>query len=1198
MEAIQHNLRYDKLLNLPGERSIDFGTWFSSVCNVFSVSSYSYSFSNRKETLLGEIILMRTILFFLLAGFLISFLPCRVWSNSALIESDVAAAEPSAHQPGRLVVSILWFEDKTGDPQAAHWRYAIEGIFSNKLRQIKSVRLRRCVEYARKQVGIAKGVAIDVDQARKIGEIIEAQRVVWGSFQHQGDKWQVTAKVLNVASGKASADLTAASTDFFDVCDDLTGRILDELNVTPSDDERKKMEQPLTSSITASEWYCKAYALQEEGKSLSVQEESVRKAIAADPNFARAYLFLASTLMSQGKFESAEEAARQALKIKPDSTDVHSILGAVLILQGRYVEGEKEIREAHRIDPDDAEPLDLLGQLHGTQGKLDEAISAFNQAIVLEPMDASIHASLGFAYANKGDRDQAFKELKKAGQLNSGGLDDINAEQMICETYDMLGVIPLALIHYDRFIMLAKTQGLNPEAVRYFEERATKLKSILPVTFVDDPMPKIYTRQMLQEALEKKLTTEELEMVVNPVASNPKIKRLALQLTEGAENDLGKARAIFDGLAQRITLGDSRRMRTAQEVFAACNDPNESFDCQESAKLYIALARDAGLKAFFTIVDKDYIGQSINHACTAVFVDGKALLVDIPYRWFGVPHKKVVIMDDMQMITIQLCEAAGTDQHRSFGRLALKLRPDIPISQFVLAMVLANAGELQEARRMTEAARQVEPEHWMAYVMQGRLAHEDGDLAAASSYFRKALAIKSDDANARYFLGRILMAQFKLEEAREELRAGLQYDPEHSWAEYARRTIALINESLREGTAQISEDPNVYFLAAIRYVEEGSYDQAIAQYNKALALDANNAKAYLARGYGFSNFKADYDRAIADYTKALEIEPENAEAYCVRGKAYVKKQQYEQAILDFNKALEIEPENAEFYVLRGLVYSLKADHDRAIADYTKALEIEPENADAYYVRGLAYAKNADLDRAIADYTKALEINPEDSKAYVLRGCLYTLKADYDRAIADCTKALEIEPENASAYYERGFAYAKKLQYDQAILDLTKVIELNPELAKAYSIRGTAYAMKGDYEHARVDYIKTNELDPRIAATFYYWRGLTYLENGEDDLAISDFNKALEKYKKDTKAIVGLATAVMNKGMHKLAISLSSRAIEIDSQFAEAYAVRARAHYKNEQFEECRKDVKAAQELGYEFEPAFLESVRNAPGNKQ
>jgi tetratricopeptide (TPR) repeat protein len=130
----------------------------------------------------------------------------------------------------------------------------------------------------------------------------------------------------------------------------------------------------------------------------------------------------------------------------------------------------------------------------------------------------------------------------------------------------------------------------------------------------------------------------------------------------------------------------------------------------------------------------------------------------------------------------------------------LKLRPEIPISQFGLANALANAGQWQDVRRMTDAGRRVEPEHWMAYMMRGRLAREDGDLAAAESYFRKTLAIKQDDANSRYCLGKMLLGQHKLEKAREELRAALQYDPQHAMAQGARRAIARINESLGDET--------------------------------------------------------------------------------------------------------------------------------------------------------------------------------------------------------------------------------------------------------------------------------------------------------------------------------------------------------------------------------------------------------------
>jgi tetratricopeptide (TPR) repeat protein len=61
----------------------------------------------------------------------------------------------------------------------------------------------------------------------------------------------------------------------------------------------------------------------------------------------------------------------------------------------------------------------------------------------------------------------------------------------------------------------------------------------------------------------------------------------------------------------------------------------------------------------------------------------------------------------------------------------------------------------------------------------------------------------------------------------------------------------------------------------------------------------NRAVSYADRG--------DYNQAIADYNKALELQPDNALAFSNRGDAYYQKQDYALAINDYNKALLIKP---------------------------------------------------------------------------------------------------------------------------------------------------------------------------------------------------------------------------------------------------------------------------------------------------
>jgi len=930
-------------------------------------------------------------------------------ASDGLASTGVAQRVEPATPPGRRVVAVLWFEDKTHDPQMAHWRYAVAGLLTAQLRQVKAIRLLPvgAVDYAFRQLEISKGDAVDSTQARTMGEFIEAQRVVWGSYRRQADKWQVHAHVLNVASEKVSAELIAAAEDWFDLGEELAGQILNELRIRPSEDERQKMKRRWTDSPAAYEFYSQAFAMQDEGKPISQQQEAVRKAIAADPEFARAHLALASTLGSQGKFPQAEQSVRQALELKSDCADAHLVLGITLLFQKRPEEAEQALREAHRLDPDNAEPLVRLGELYGLKQNVDEAIRCLREAELLDPTNAAVHASLGWMYARKRDKDRAIVQLKQAESLQPDGLERINAEQMICQTYEMMGEIPLAVEHYEGFVTLARQKGLNPQVVARFEEKAQQLKATLTPTFIQVSMPKVYTEQTLQAALIDRLTKKELEMVTNPVASSPEIKRWAQQLTEGLTNDVEKAKALFEGLTRRIEPGGGRGKRTAQEVFAAWSNTEESFSCQEYAKLYLALARDVGLQAFYVHLEKDYRGKVVFHDCAAVFAEGKALLVDPAYRWFGVPHKEFVILDDVQTIAHHFFQHRRSARSVSRCRLAAKLHPDFAWGQVALASVLRAAKKPQEARKVLEVAQRLEPDRWDTYLLQGILAADDDNFDAAAGYLRKALELNPESAACHHSLAAVLLAQGKVEEAREQYRACLRYKPEPEMAENARRAVAKINELIGLEQDSGPEDAGGYSI------------RGAARHEKGL-----------------------YDLAISDFTRAIEMAPGSVEAYVNRAAAYIGKRDYDRAIADCNSALEIDLQYADAYVNRGSAYAAKREHDLAILDLNKALELNPRDAGAYFNRALAYARNENHDLAISDWSKAIELNPQYAAAYSCRAEAYNKKEEYDRAISDCDKALEIDPDLAAAYRTRGFARKATGDFDGAISDLNKFQELS------------------------------------------------------------------------------------------------------------------------------------------------------------
>jgi len=149
--------------------------------------------------------------------------------------------------------------------------------------------------------------------------------------------------------------------------------------------------------------------------------------------------------------------------------------------------------------------------------------------------------------------------------------------------------------------------------------------------------------------------------------------------------------------------------------------------------------------------------------------------------------------------------------------------------------------------------------------------------------------------------------------------------------------------------------------------------------------------------------KGNYEEAIADYNKAIGMDPEYAEAWRERGIIYGNKGELDGAIADLNKAIELFPDFAEGYHDRGSIYSSKGELDNAISDFTQAIIIDRNFAEAYHDRGIAYGNKNELDRAISDYNKAIEIDPYFSESYQSRAEAYFSKGEYDKSWKDIHK---------------------------------------------------------------------------------------------------------------------------------------------------------------------------------------------------
>jgi len=130
-----------------------------------------------------------------------------------------------------------------------------------------------------------------------------------------------------------------------------------------------------------------------------------------------------------------------------------------------------------------------------------------------------------------------------------------------------------------------------------------------------------------------------------------------------------------------------------------------------------------------------------------------------------------------------------------------------------------------------------------------------------------------------------------------------------------------------------------------------------------------------------SFMRDEYGRTMADYDKLIELDPDNANAYYERGDFYYEMDEYNKAIADYSKAIELDPGHVLAYFNRAYAYGEIGEYNKAIADYSKAIELNPSDAQAYYNRGLDYHNKGEVPKAVSDLEKCigLSADPELTK---------------------------------------------------------------------------------------------------------------------------------------------------------------------------------------------------------------------------
>jgi Flp pilus assembly protein TadD len=145
------------------------------------------------------------------------------------------------------------------------------------------------------------------------------------------------------------------------------------------------------------------------------------------------------------------------------------------------------------------------------------------------------------------------------------------------------------------------------------------------------------------------------------------------------------------------------------------------------------------------------------------------------------------------------------------------------------------------------------------------------------------------------------------------------------------------------------------------------------------AENVRDAQGYAAQGQALAR-SGKTGEALAQFEKALALDPYNVQALNGCGLIHQGEGRHAAAIEDFSAVHGLVPQRADPLVARATSYLALDKLKEAASDLDEAVQSEPNNAHAWSMRGQAYERLGDKKQAAASYNRAIAIRPRDDAA--------------------------------------------------------------------------------------------------------------------------------------------------------------------------------------------------------------------------
>ncbi len=254
-------------------------------------------------------------------------------------------------------------------------------------------------------------------------------------------------------------------------------------------------------------------------------------------------------------------------------------------------------------------------------------------------------------------------------------------------------------------------------------------------------------------------------------------------------------------------------------------------------------------------------------------------------------------------------------------------------------------GRIERAIAMYREAIKSDPKNINTYIAVAKLLVFSGEYADALTNAENAILLNPNNAEAHAVRGWAIGMQGNYLDAQTAFNRAKELNPNLALA-YAYQTEVLV-EQINAGEDRLD-----------------TLTQATENSRQAISLGNTLMETHRARGL-LLEITGNYEEAVTEFQIAIAINPNIADLYLALGRAYRANGLDTEAITAFERASTLDPYDpwAPYYISR--TYASNGEYTKAIQQGEDAIELDPTETQFYWNLGTQYYRSG-------DYAKALE----------------------------------------------------------------------------------------------------------------------------------------------------------------------------------------------------------------------------------